>query len=441
MRSVATTTDGWRGLPGPDWSELHLLAAIDHAAASGALGDRVLVGFDARAGAAELAVLAADLLTARNITAILATGPAPTPACGLFTHTHPDVTGAVIATASHNPPGYIGVKLRDADGQGIAWPQPADNAAVAPPPVPTAPHLRVDVASFYAARTGQALADTARCFGGDLIIDAAHGAVAALAPHLPGLAWHRGRPLPFFAGHTPDPASRPAADAIAASVLGAASAPGNTMVAMTDGDGDRLALVTARSGYVASPEQAAILLRTGLPAARLITTTVAPSMLTHAARARNLAISRTPVGFKHIVAAQRQQPAMPTLGVEPNGALAWTTGNGGYFERDSLTALATITTHFTSVQNFDDAVANLRRDHPHPQRIVTIAGPVDDTLGRLRTLLADWRASTEDDVTVFDNDAHHRVVVRASGTEPGTRLYLETDPPTTEHITAALSST
>ncbi|MGW4412310.1 hypothetical protein ACWEJ6_50520 [Nonomuraea sp. NPDC004702] len=38
-------------------------------------------------------------------------------------------------------------------------------------------------------------------------------------------------------------------------------------------------------------------------------------------------------------------------------------------------------------------------------------------------------------MTVFDSDGHHRVVVRASGT----RLYLETDPPTTEHITAALA--
>ncbi|GGT46669.1 hypothetical protein ACFFV7_47380 [Nonomuraea spiralis] len=39
-------------------------------------------------------------------------------------------------------------------------------------------------------------------------------------------------------------------------------------------------------------------------------------------------------------------------------------------------------------------------------------------------------------MTVFDNDSHHRVVVRASGT----RLYLESAPPTTEHITAALVS-
>ncbi|MGH3426146.1 MAG: hypothetical protein ACRDQZ_00985 [Mycobacteriales bacterium] len=32
-----------------------------------------------------------------------------------------------------------------------------------------------------------------------------------------------------------------------------------------------------------------------------------------------------------------------------------------------------------------------------------------------------------------------RVAVRASGTEPVTRLYLETDPATAERISAALS--
>lgn len=444
MRSAATTTDGWRGLPSPAWSELHLLAAIDRAAASGALGDRVLVGFDGRAGAAEVAALAADLLTARNITCMLATEPAPTPAFGLFTHTRPEVTGAVIATASHNPPGYIGVKLRDAQGQGITWTQPVENTVIAPPAVLTSPHRRIDVTAFYAALIGQAVVDAARRFDGHLIIDAAHGAVAALAPHLPELAWHRGRPLPFFAGCIPDPAARPAADELAATVLRAAPDPGRTMVAMVamvDGDGDRLALFTARSGYVASPEQAAILLRAGLPAARLITTTVAPSMITHAARSQDLAVTRTPVGFKHIVTAQREQPGIPTLGVEPNGALAWS-GNGdcGYFERDSLAALATTLTRFTGVQDFDDAIADLRRDYPHPQQIITVSVPVEDATGRLRTLLGGWHASAQDDVTVFENDSHGRVAVRASGTEPVTRLYLETDPATTERISAALSS-
>ncbi|MFC7585566.1 hypothetical protein ACFQYP_18830 [Nonomuraea antimicrobica] len=40
-------------------------------------------------------------------------------------------------------------------------------------------------------------------------------------------------------------------------------------------------------------------------------------------------------------------------------------------------------------------------------------------------------------MTIFDNDRHGRVVVRASGTKPGMRLYLGTDPPTTERISAA----
>ncbi|MDQ1307205.1 MAG: hypothetical protein QG671_3037 [Actinomycetota bacterium] len=440
MRSTPTTTDGWRGLPGPDWSELHLLAAIDHVAASGALGDRVLLGFDARAGAAELATLAADLLAVRNISCILALGAAPTPAFGLLTHSNSDLTGAVIITASHNPPGYIGVKIRDAHGQGIDWAQPCENAVVAPPPAPTSPHRRLDVAALYAGSIGQTVIDTARRFEGHLIIDAAHGAVAALAPHLPQLTCHRGQPLPFFAGCTPDPAAHPAAEERASTVLHAAPDPTKTMIAMVDGDGDRLALFTARSGYIASPEQAAALLRAGFPAARLITTSVAPRMITRTAYEQNLAVTCTPVGFKHIVTAQRQQPHVATLGVEPNGALAWNSGDNGYFERDSLAALTLSLAHFAGVAEFDNAIADLRRSYPHPQRTIAVTAPVEVTTSELRTVLHGWHTSTREDTVVFENDEYERVVVRASGTEPVTRLYLETDPTTAERISTALTA-
>lgn len=51
MSSAPTTTDGWRGLPGPGFAEPHLLAALDHCAERDVLGENVLVGYDGRAGA------------------------------------------------------------------------------------------------------------------------------------------------------------------------------------------------------------------------------------------------------------------------------------------------------------------------------------------------------------------------------------------------------
>jgi phosphomannomutase len=195
MRSSSTTTDGWwRGLPGVGFAEAHLLAAVDHAAASGALSGSVLIGYDGRAGARELAHLAADLLTTHGLSCVLTTGAAPTPAIGRLVWQHSHLNAAIIVTASHNPPGFLGVKLRDGQGQGIPWPAPSDDqrAPIATLPAAPQPHPSLDVLPAYATTIGQTLTATAHRFDGHLVIDAAHGALGALATHLPEL--HEGRP-------------------------------------------------------------------------------------------------------------------------------------------------------------------------------------------------------------------------------------------------------
>jgi phosphomannomutase len=403
----------------------------------------VLIGYDGRAGARELAHLAADLLTTHGLSRVLRTGAAPTPALGRLVWQHSHLNAAIIVTASHNPPGFLGVKLRDGQGQGIPWPAPSDDqrAPIATLPAAPQPHPSLDVLPAYATTIGQTLTATAHRFDGHLIIDAAHGALGALATHLPELAWHRPRPLPFFAGRTPDPALRPQADDLATTLLATAADPGRTLIAMVDGDGDRLALYTTRSGYISSAEQAAVLLATGLGAERLITTAVSPRAAVHTARQRGVQVELVPVGFTHIVTAWRQNTQLPTLGVEPNGALAWSEDEQNYFERDSLAALSTVLTHLPSLTTLDDAIADLRRQHPYPQRIITVTNTLDETLNHLRTALSTWDMNTtHDPVTLFDGGPHGQITVRASGTEPGTRLYLEASPTTTDRITERLST-
>lgn len=445
MRSSAATTDGWRGLPGPDWSEFDLLATIGHAAASGVLGPSVLIGYDGRAGARELAQLAADLLSNRGLSCHLATGPSPTPALGRLVHHRPDLTSAIIITASHNPPGFIGVKLRDARGQGIRWPHHPDPAIATITELPNhrQSHPAIDACALYADTVGHALLAAASRFDGQLIIDAAHGALGALAPHLPSLSWHRARPLPFFAGHTPDPALRPQADTLAAGLLERATDPERTMIAMVDGDGDRLALYTARSGYIGSGEQAAALLTAGLPARRLITTVVAPRMTVLMAQRHQpcLTLTQTEIGFKHIVTAWGEEPHQPTLGFEPNGALVWTQHGDDYFERDSLAALSTVLTQLRTITTLDDAIAMLRRDHPYPQRLVTVTHPIQVVLDRLRHALPPtWRRDQASaGLVVFQHDPYGHIAVRTSGTEAATRLYIEAPVQILERLTSALA--
>lgn len=437
MRSAPSTTDGWRGLPGATFAEPQLLAALSHCADQDLLGQDVLVGYDGRAGAPELAQLAADLLSEHGITAHLATGPAPTPACGWLVHQEPTLSAAVIITASHNPPGYTGMKLRNACGHGTVWPQPPDGAAADRARLSRRRHPHIDVVSPYAASTGAALAEAAAHFDAPVLLDAAHGTLATLDGRLDTVRFCRSRLLPFFAGHTPDPVPRPQAEHTARTLLDQEDEP--ALLAMTDGDGDRLVLFTRRSGYVGSPEQAAALMYAGLPIDRLITTAVAPRMAVRAAkRARpGLQLTETQVGFKHIVTSWQDNPRA-ALGLEPNGALVHVTDQHGYFERDSLAALTTVLRAFPILEALDDAIAEVRRAHPHTQLVHTVPAPLTDVLHQLPALLPGWRADHASDPVIYDDGAHGRIAVRASGTEPASRLYIEASVPVVERLTQSL---
>jgi phosphomannomutase len=444
MTSTLTSTDGWRGLPGPDWSELDLLAAVEHAASTGALGDHVLIGFDTRAGSCQIAQLIMNLLQARHVSCRIATSPAPTPAIGRLVNSDPDLTAGVIATASHNPPGYVGVKLRDSDGLGTLWNPPPHEGAVSldtllaqrgPRTVTT------DVARHYAATIGQHLTHASAQFDGCVIIDAAHGAVGILATHLPTLRWTRTQPLPFFAGQTPDPTLQPDTTALAA--LRTSHDPTRTVIALVDGDGDRLVLYTPTSGSISSAEQTALLLAHGLPVQHLVCSNVAPRMVTATAKhyVPDISITQTGVGFKHLISAWRSDRQTPTLGMEPNGAFVWAPHPGAYFERDSLASLATMLTRFPSVEALDSAIAALRQIHPHPQQILTVATDLDPLLEILNSTLTGWdHDTTRANLTTFTSTAGDHIAVRASGTEAAIRIYVEASPRAIHQLRQVIST-
>ena len=427
------TTDGWRGLPGPDWSEPAILGILAGLARDGLLGGQAAVAFDGRAFR-DLALLACDLLAGHGVTCLLADEPAPTPALGRFVRDNPKVDGGITFTASHNPPGYVGFKLRDSDG--LSSTTHAPDLAPAPLPAPRK-HPVATITGHYAQTAGQDLLRVLDEFGGDVAFDCAHGAVGALARHLPGITWARSRPLPFFAGITPDPAGHANINAAWESLLTAAPAPGRLLGAFTDGDGDRLVLATTRSGFIDSTEQAAIACAAGLPATTVIASAVTPLLARRTAEAAGMTWTETPVGFKHIVAAWRDQSMPPAIGLEPNGALAHAPGPGGYFERDALSALALVTRALPSVCEIDDAVAALRASYPARPEIITSPLEAADVLARLERALPGWDRADGSGLASFTS-GDYRYLARPSGTEVATRVYAEALPESVRAVRAAL---
>jgi len=428
------TTDGWRGLPGAGWSEPAILGILAGLAGNGRLAGRVAVAFDGRAGSRELAVLACDFLAAHGITCLLADEPAPTPALGRFVRDSPEIGGGITFTASHNPPGYVGFKLRDADGLSSTAPTP--ESLPAPLPVPRS-HPAAPVTARYAQTAGQDLLAALAGFDGDVAFDCAHGAAGALARYLPGVTWARSRPLPFFAGITPDPAEHANTDAAWQSLLSAARTPGRLLGAFTDGDGDRLVLATARSGWISSTEQAAVACAAGLPATTVIASAVTPLLARRTAEAAGMTWTEAPVGFKHIVAAWRDQCMPAAIGLEPNGALAYAPGPGGYFERDALSALALVTRALPSVHEIDDAVTALRARYPARTEIITSPLETADVLARLELALPGWDRADSGGLASFTS-GDHRYLVRRSGTEAATRVYAEAPPDSVRKVRTGL---
>jgi phosphomannomutase len=435
--SDPVTTDGWRGMPGPDWSEPAMLAILTALAHGGQLGASTAVSFDGRAGSRELAVLACDLLSGLGFTCLLGDEPAPTPALGRFVHGNPGVDSGLAFTASHNPPGYVGFKVRDADGLSSIVPPPQPLPARSP--MARATPVSVPLNASYAASAGQHLLGVLARFGGDLVIDAAHGALGSLARHLPQVTWARSWLLPFFSGITPDPVMPANIEPAWRAILAGAAIPERLLAAFTDGDGDRLVLATSRSGYINSTEQAAITCLAGVAAEVLIGTVVTPLTARRVAESVAMSWAATPVGFKHVVAAWRERSMPRAIGLEPNGALAYAQGDGDYFERDALSALALVMQALPSVRQIDDAVAALRDRYPLRPEIITSPMATREVLAWISRTLPHWSIAETGGVASLAN-GDCRILVRASGTEAVTRIYAEAPGEVIQAIRAALSA-
>ena len=112
-------TDGWRALMDTDFTmenvEKVAQAYADHlvetVAAPNKHAARVVVGYDFRKNSEDFAARFADVLAANGVEVALSDCACPTPAVS-FTIVRGKYDGGVAVTASHNPPGYNGIKLK-----------------------------------------------------------------------------------------------------------------------------------------------------------------------------------------------------------------------------------------------------------------------------------------------------------------------------------------
>ena len=78
--------------------------------------NRVYVGYDTRMGAEAFAALAGEVLAGAGLTAVVSDRYLPTPALSWAVAQDSRACGGLMITGSHNPPDYLGIKLRMEDG-------------------------------------------------------------------------------------------------------------------------------------------------------------------------------------------------------------------------------------------------------------------------------------------------------------------------------------
>ena len=122
MTQIIFGTDGWRGRIAEDYTFDNVRRCAQGFAsflqATGAAGKGAVIGYDQRFAAEHFAAAAAEVLAANGVRVWLTQSNTPTPAISYSVQAR-GAAGAINITASHNPPGDCGFKVRDEVGGAI----------------------------------------------------------------------------------------------------------------------------------------------------------------------------------------------------------------------------------------------------------------------------------------------------------------------------------
>ena len=350
-------TDGWRGVLGVDITVERLLPVA--AAAAQELAHRapteldsrvVVIGYDRRFLAPELAEAIASAVRGCELEPLLTETPVPTPACS-WAVVERQALGALVITASHNPPEWLGLKIKGPFGGSVegdftaAVERRLAAGGITPP-------IQTEVKRFDGRQEHleglrrkldlPALSSGLKAMNLKVIVDPMHGSAAGCIPELIGAGSNglveeiRNERNPLFGGHPPEPLAPYLQELIGA--VKASTAAGTPAVGLVfDGDGDRIAAVD-ETGRFCSTQLLMPLLIDHLGRARnlpgaVVKTVSGSDLMRLVAEGQGREVLELAVGFKYI--ASEMLAGEVLIGGEESGGI----GFGMHLpERDALFA-------------------------------------------------------------------------------------------------------
>ncbi|HEX9899340.1 MAG TPA: phosphoglucomutase/phosphomannomutase family protein [Candidatus Methylomirabilis sp.] len=455
MSEIRFGTDGWRGVIAEDFTfaTVRLVArAIARRVRAGAVGQgapHLLVGHDTRFLSREFAQAAAESMAGEGVQVSLASDFAPTPAIS-YAVVRMRTAGAVVITASHNPPQYSGMKFKTSLGGSapIAFTRAVEEEIRRLQSEGSTFDIRnskLDIGTFdprgpWLDRLEE-LVDIRRIgrSGVRVALDVMYGAGQGLLAGRLRQAGLEVRELhgevnPCFGGLHPEPI--PAYMGALIDCVKGWEGSGPRVGFAFDGDSDRLGPVD-EEGNVFTPHQTLALLLRHLVQTRGMRGAVVKSlnighMVDAEAAAHGLPVVVTPVGFKYIAEAMQRHDAV--VGGEESGGFAV---RGHIPERDpGLVSLLLLECMAMTGKSLGILVREMEAQHgPHrygrldlrlaslEERDQVVAALASSPREELLSLPV-RHVETMDGVKLTRAD-HSWVMLRASGTEPLLRIYAE----------------
>jgi len=451
MTQIKFGTDGWRAVIAEDFTFANVArvaqATADFWSANPVAGTerKVIVGYDRRFFSDKFAQTTAEVFAGNNFQVVLTPEPTPTPSVS-FAVKNLKAVGGVMITASHNPPGFNGFKLKSYYGGS----SDSETCKIVEIFLDKNPIRSVKLADAVAARQiliqdirpahyaalkklvdFKLIAKSKLRFAHDALFGVGAGCFETiLAGTTCKVTTLNGAHDVMFGGINPEPILQNYARS-----RKFLRAHPHDICLVTDGDADRVGGMDGRGNYLTTHQIICLLLhhlivnRKGR--GRVVKALTTTSMVDKMCAAYGLPLVETGVGFKYICAEMLKGDVL--LGAEESGGIGF---SGHIPERDGIAAglmlLELLATEKISVNKM---VAKLEKQFgPHRYGRIDTHFPLEKRgalmeflknnppAKLLRSPLADMK--TFDGVKFVAADSSW-LMLRGSGTEPILRIYAE----------------
>lgn len=452
MSNIQFGTDGWRAVMCEDFTfgnvEIVVQGICNYLIEEGKADKGLVIGYDTRFFSDRFAMRSANVCCANGIKVYLTQKDVPTPVAA-FSILDKETAGAIMFTASHNPPQYNGIKFIPEDAA-PALPEVTDRIEIHVKQVaesgrinkyteeelkesgklirfdPTDPYMKqikkiIDLNVIAKAKL-KVIYDPLYATGRNY--------VPLLLSYITDFTMIHGNPDPYFGGSMPEPKGELLTDLTREVIT-----TGAHLGLANDGDSDRFGIVDSNGTFI-NPNQVMTLVYLHLIKNRGIKGAVARTVATthlldRIAKHYGQEVIETPVGFKYI--GHELQKEGVIIGGEESGGLSI---EGHIPEKDGILALALIaeiraiegkslTTLLKEIYEQFGAIYSKRVDfhctnrHKH-QFFEDIVKNPPAHIGDM----AVERYSDMDGMKFYLEDGSW-ALFRPSGTEPLVRIYLE----------------